>query len=116
EIALGARRTVSWFHRAEFLALVPWLLPPASDLARGTDLEAIDDHTVALVPHAARDLKPVDGKPARYLRVHLVFGEDGRFVRRELVEMPSDKVHLVESYDGEGNIIVADSAGKELAR
>src|SRR4051812_19041581 len=35
DLGIGARRTVSRFHRAEFARLVPWAMPPAEDLARG---------------------------------------------------------------------------------
>src|SRR5262249_38906919 len=53
EIGLGARRTVSRFHRADFAELVPWVLPPAEELARGADLVNLDPQTVAIVPHGA---------------------------------------------------------------
>src|SRR5581483_11455073 len=48
EIGLGARRTLSRFHREEFARLVPWLLPPAEDLARGAELRRIARRTVAV--------------------------------------------------------------------
>ena len=55
ELGLAARRTVSRFHRAEVAGLTPWALPPAEDLARGADVEAVDAHTVALVPLGAEN-------------------------------------------------------------
>src|SRR5262249_438362 len=51
QLHLGATRTVSRFHRADFAAAVPWYLPPADELARGADVKVIDEHTVAIVPH-----------------------------------------------------------------
>ena len=38
ELGIGARRTLSRFHRQDFARLVPWALPPAEDLAHDADL------------------------------------------------------------------------------
>jgi len=37
DLGIGARRTVSRFHRFDFLRMVPWALPPAEDLAHDAD-------------------------------------------------------------------------------
>jgi hypothetical protein len=50
ELGVGAKRAVSRFHRAEFAQLVPWILLPADDLARGADVRLVDEHTVAITP------------------------------------------------------------------
>ncbi len=113
ELGVGARRTVSRFHRAELLAAVPWLVPPAEDLARGADLVAVDDHTVAVVPHAAG--KDGSAKPKKSLRLLLIFAEDGRLAERRLVEMPSDKALRREVFDGKGGVRLLDGEGKERA-
>src|SRR5262249_36860905 len=113
EIGLGARRTVSRFHRADFAELVPWVLPPAEELARGADLVNLDPQTVAIVPHGAEAARAADGKPLPYVRVHLVFS-GGRLSERRLVEMPSARVLARETYAADGTIALLDAAGKEL--
>jgi predicted Zn-dependent protease len=112
ELGVGARRTVSRFHRAQLLDLVPWLVPPAEDLARGADLVAVDEHTVAVVPHAAR----AEGQEKPHARLLLVFGADGRLTERRLVLMPDNKVRWSEVYDGQGGVRLLDGDGKELAK
>src|SRR5262249_51666347 len=62
ELGIGARRTVSRFHRAELLRAIPWLVPPAEDLARGADVKYIDEHTIAIVPPG---LKSTPSEPGR---------------------------------------------------
>jgi tetratricopeptide (TPR) repeat protein len=113
ELGLGASRSVTRFHRAELLAAVPWLTPPAEDLAHGADLELVGENTVAVVPHVVKNLKPVDGQPQKYLRMQLVFAPR-RLAERQIVEVPANKVHLREVYDGEGGLRILDGDGKEL--
>jgi ferric-dicitrate binding protein FerR (iron transport regulator)/tetratricopeptide (TPR) repeat protein len=112
ELGVGARRAVSRFHRAELLEVVPWLVPPAEDLARGADLVAYD-HTVAVVPHRAG--KNDSDKPRKSLRLLLIFAEDGRLAERRLVETPADKALRREVFDGKGGVRLLDGEGKELA-
>jgi hypothetical protein len=112
EIGLGARRTVSRFHRAELTGLVPWLLPPVEDLARGADLKDIGERTVAIVPQGEKPTE--DGKPI--FRVHLVFAADGRLAERQLVEMPGAKVLWRETYANDGIVRWLDADGKETAK
>ena len=102
DLGIGARRTVSRFHRAEIAALIPWLVPPAEDLAHGSDVASLDEHTVVLRPRGAATAKTADGKPVSYAAVQLVFGEDGRLAERRVVIMPKDKtlVRLVYGADG----------------
>jgi ferric-dicitrate binding protein FerR (iron transport regulator)/predicted Zn-dependent protease len=111
ELGVGARRSVSRFHRAELLDVVPWLVPPAEDLARGADVVAVDDHTVAVVPHAAR----AEGQQKPHARLLLIFGADGRLTERRLVRMPDNKTRWSEVYDGRGGVRLLDRDGKELA-
>src|SRR5262249_8519556 len=91
DLGIGARRTVSRFHRLDFARSMPWFVPAPEDLARGADLQALDEHTVAVVPHGIDDLKDDKGKPISYARVHLVFA-DGRLAERQIAEMPTKKV------------------------
>jgi hypothetical protein len=114
EIGLGARRSVSRFHRAEFAELVPWVLPPAEELARGADLVLVDRQTVAIEPHAPAADRAADGKLLPYVRVQLLFS-GGRLVERQLVEMPAARVLARETYAADGTVALLDAAGKERA-
>ncbi len=117
ELGLAARRSVSRFHRAELLSAVPWLTPPAEDLAHGADLEMTDAHTVAVVPHAVKNLKRVDGKLPGYVRMHLVFTAD-RLAERQIVAVEEGKITIVarEVYDGMGGVRRLDAEGREHAK
>jgi tetratricopeptide (TPR) repeat protein len=114
DLGIGARRTVSRFHRLDFARLVPWFIPPAEDLARGADLKAIDERTLAIVPHGVESLKDDKGKPISYADVHLVF-VNGLLAERQIVEMPAKKVLLAEVYGADGVVMVVDGDGKEPA-
>jgi hypothetical protein len=105
ELGVGARRTVSRFHRAELVEMLPWLVPPAEDLARGADVRLVDDHTVAVVPNG--------DKPARAL--HLVF-DAGRLAERQIVDSASKKVLAREVYGVNGAVRCLDAEGKELGK
>ncbi|MEJ7591773.1 MAG: hypothetical protein WKF77_09505, partial [Planctomycetaceae bacterium] len=50
EIGLASKRPFRRFHHREFTAIVPWLLPSADELARGADVVAVDERTIAIVP------------------------------------------------------------------
>ncbi len=105
ELGIGARRTVSRFHRAELAELVPWLMPPAEDLACGADVRLADDHTVAVVPNG--------DKSARAL--HLVFAA-GRLAERQVVDIASKKVLAREVYGADGAVRWLDAEEKELGK
>src|SRR5262249_10463671 len=81
---------------------------------RGADLKAVDERTVAIVPHGIESLKDKKGKPIPYARVHLVFA-DGRLTQRQIVEMPAKKVLLREICGADGTFKVVDGDGKEVA-
>jgi predicted Zn-dependent protease len=119
DLGIGARRAVSRFHREELAALVPWVLPPAEDLARGADVRRVGERTVAIIPHGA-DFKPTPPgifgppKPINWEQEHLLFAEDGQLVERQVLEMPANKVLLRQTYSGNGTVKILDGAGKEL--
>jgi tetratricopeptide (TPR) repeat protein len=130
DLAVGARRGVSRFHRSDFWAVVPWAVPPAEDLARGADLKIVGDRTVAVVPHYEATLlkaskktqgadapRSPEGAPRSpsWVRLHLVFGGDGRLAERQLVHMPKQEVVYRELIAPEGVVRVVDGKGKELA-
>jgi ferric-dicitrate binding protein FerR (iron transport regulator) len=114
DLGVGAKRTVSRFHRAEFASLVPWVLPPAEDFAHDADVKCMDERTVAIIPHGLDDAKDADVKPVVYQRIHLIFGPDGQLAERRLVEMPSGKTVLRETYDA-GVVKLLDPDGKTIA-
>src|SRR6185295_9762436 len=89
EIGVGARRTLSRFHRAELSALMPSVLPPIEDLATGADLDVAGDRTVVVIPHAGRHL------------THLVFDDDGKLVERKLIDKTSGKLYRALKVDTE---------------
>ncbi|MGA2259074.1 MAG: hypothetical protein ABSG53_30760, partial [Thermoguttaceae bacterium] len=144
ELGIGARRTLSRFHRQDLALLVPWALPPVEDLAHGADLVSIDERTVAIVPqelegppkggttsapspaqapftNARRKSSSIhasvdakDAKPLASLRTHLVFAPDGRLAEWQLVEMPSGKIRIREHYGADGTVEFV-AYGKENA-
>jgi ferric-dicitrate binding protein FerR (iron transport regulator) len=113
ELGLGARRTVTRFHRAEFADLVPWALPPAKDLAHSFDIKCVAERTVALVPCGPRD-----GGTAR---VHLIFADDGRLAERRWFEIrewglgPKIAVWCRETYGADGTVKLFDGKDKMLS-
>jgi len=115
DLGLGARRTVSRFHRLEFARAVPWAVPDPVDVARGADLKLIGERTVAVVPHGIDGHKNADGKPLPYATVHYVFAEDGRLAERRVVEMPTKKVLYRQAFGADGAITGTDPDGKESA-
>ncbi len=114
DLGIGARRTVSRFHRAEFAAALPWLVLPAEDLAHGTEIAATDDHTVAISPRGAPAAKTDDGQPAAYVRLLMTFADDGRLAERRLVLMPKGETLARETYAADGTVKRFDDKGKEL--
>lgn len=113
EIGLGAKRPVSRFHRAELLDLVPDFVPPADDLAYGSDVKLVNQNTVALVP-----LRPTnaDFEPAGWLEVRMVFA-DRRLAERQwvlCVKGQPDDVLIREVYEPEvTKLVVTDKDHKE---
>ena len=115
ELGLGARRTVSRFHREELTDSLPMLLPPADDLAASADLTLLDARTVALTAVGAETAKDKDGNSAAYWQIRLVFAEDGSLAERQAVEMPAGKILARQTYDKDGTIKTLDADGKVLA-
>jgi hypothetical protein len=122
DLGIGARRSVSRFHRAEFAQFVPWLVPPIEDLTRGADVKKIGERTIALIPRGAEGKKDDDGKLLPYLATHLTFAADGRLSERRFIANTFDKNEpkvttlVVETYDADGVIKLANAEGKELSK
>src|SRR5262249_10470602 len=109
ELGLGARRTMSRFHRAELGDVVPWFVPPAEDLARGAAVQAVDEDTVAIVPAG------IGMKAIPHIRVRLLFADDGRLAERQVVQMPEKKVLRRETYAADGTVQVRNAEDKVVA-
>jgi tetratricopeptide (TPR) repeat protein len=103
EIGLGAKRQASRFHRDELADVVPWLLPPAQELARNANVKAIAENTVAIVPMETASSAKKSAKEAAW-HLHLVFAEDGRLQERRLIEMPANKILYRETYAADGTV------------
>ena len=114
DLGLGARRTVTRFHRLEFARIVPWFIPPLDDLARGADLKLVAERTVAVIPHGVAGLKDADGKAVPYAVTQYAFGKNGQLAERQLVEMPAKKV-LYRQIISDDGIKTVDGDGKQLA-
>ncbi len=54
EISLGAKRTLSRFHREEFSSFVPWLVPSAEDLSIGGDVTLVSERVIRITPKTVR--------------------------------------------------------------
>jgi tetratricopeptide (TPR) repeat protein len=118
ELGLGARRTVSRFHRLDLARLVPYYLPPDSDLCQGADVVAVNDRTIAVVPHGA-GAKDGEGKAKKYKQLEMVFDVEDRLApprlaERRLVAMPDRKVLAREVHDKDGTIRFLDADDKEV--
>ena len=96
------------FPHAHIVHLAAGECAALTDLARGADVTLIDENTVAVVPHGAKDAK-------KYVRLLLTFGKD-RLSERRLVEMPGDKVLYRETCSEKGVIKVLDGDGKDQVR
>lgn len=114
EIGLAGRREYSRFHRAAFAELLPWLVAPADELAIGANVTAIGANIVAVTP-----LKPntkSEEQDARVLRVHLIFGSDGRLQERQLVDTESGDTLLRVVIADEGSVTVYDQNNTRLSQ
>jgi len=123
DLGLAARRPDSRFHRAELAQLVPWLLPPVEDLARGADIKKSGERSISLVPRGAEGKKDDDGKPVGYAYSQLTFDESGRLAERRINEVFFDKegqrkevTHFTETYGSDGVVRLTAADGKELRK
>ncbi|HEX3152251.1 MAG TPA: VIT domain-containing protein [Gemmataceae bacterium] len=109
ELGIGAKRTVSRFHRAPLIDLIPDFVPPADDLCFGADVKAIDAKTVALIPLRSEK----EDEPKDWLEVHLAF--DGpRLVERRWVLQPNKEVLAREVYEpGTTRLVARDKEQKD---
>jgi hypothetical protein len=76
----------------------------------------MDELTVAIIPHHVDDAKDADGMPLVYRRVHLIFGSDGQLAERRLVEMPSGKTLLRDTYEASSNCTTPKGRSSRIER
>lgn len=99
ELGVGARRRWSRFHHEETLrSIVPWLLPAASDLARGADVVLAGADVVEVAPHG-RD----EGAQ------QLVFAGE-RLIERRWLDAARGVVAR-ERYGRDGTVEIAEQGG-----
>ena len=98
QLHLGAKRTVSRFHRLDATADLPGVPPRVDDLTQDADLRLLDARTVAVVPHAPKSP-----------RIHFVF-DGGRLVEKRWVS-PSEKILGRQTIDATGTIRLVDADG-----
>jgi hypothetical protein len=110
DLGLGGRRSVSRFHRAELQKLVPWLVPPAEDLAVGFDVNHVSDHAIALVP-LQEEKSEIEA--AAYLL--MVFRPEGDLQERQVVDAKTNKPLLIVKYHQNGSVEVLDKDDKRLS-
>ena len=107
EIGLAGRRTVSRFHRAELAAAVPWVVPPADDLAVGATVVLVDEHTVSVTP--------LRGWGTVGFTTHLVFAPDGRLAERRVVAMSDGRAVRRMMFSPDGRVRLVNASGIVLA-
>src|SRR5262249_3031366 len=87
----------------------------ADDLARGSSVRFINDHTVAVVPRDLDFAETEDDRPPEYLCTHLVFAEDGRLAERQLIYMPAKETLARETYGIDGTVKLFDGTARGRA-
>lgn len=116
EIGLASERRFSRFHWRSIASLVPWLVPPAEELARQANVVIIRPNTVAIRPVAAASTaKDSTARKAGEIEkvkpvyeTHLVFGDDGRLTERRLVHSLSQEVEWRTVFRADGTVQLRD--------
>lgn len=120
ELGIGAKRTVSRFHRRFLAERIPWLVPPAEDLARGANLRKVGENVVAIVPRGAEEARELNGKRLPYKCMKLVLG-NGQLLERQIVRVVPEKkeenVLYRETYGpAAGQVKWFNAKGNELSK
>jgi predicted Zn-dependent protease len=107
QLHIGARRGVSRFHRLDWTAQMPWVLPAIDDLAHGADVRTVGERTVALMPH-------VRDKLTETVHIHYLFDASGRFAEKRWIAAPKQKVLVRQVFEPAGVVRTFDGDGKEI--
>jgi ferric-dicitrate binding protein FerR (iron transport regulator) len=124
EFGIGARRSVTRFHRRSLSSMAPWLLPPVEDLVIGCDIRQVNDTTIRITRIQPA---PVDGdtkapttKAGFELTIELVFDDSGRLSERRLIKLStspelSEQIICRHVYESTGGIRIVDKADQVLS-
>lgn len=124
ELGIGARRSITKFHRRSLLNMTPWLLPPVEDLAIGCNIRQVNDKTIRIT--RIKDA-PVDSDTAEpkteskfELVIEVVFDDSGRLSERRLLKLasnpePVEQLICRHVYDSNGGIRIVDKDDKLLS-
>ena len=122
EIGIGAKRTVTRFHRHALLSMTPWLLPPVEDLTIGCDIRQVNENTIRIMrieSPESDEQTPDDSKSAEgiELAIELVFNDDGKLSECRLIKLSSksEPTELLLSrhlYEASGKIRILDKSDK----
>lgn len=114
ELGLAGQRSVSRFHRADIQKLIPWLVPPAEDLAVGFDVRLAGKNSIALVP--LQNEKSKTGLEASSVYLLMVFREDGSLQERQVVDAKTNTPHLTVKYGTDGLVEVIGKDDKLIGK
>lgn len=115
ELGIGARRDASRFYLAELDSLIPWLVAPAEELARGANVTATGKRAIEIARIGMADRKDKDGKPIKFAVTQLIFAKNGRLKERRLVVQPTGKVLLRTVCDAGGKVKLINADDKVIA-
>lgn len=108
EIGLGAKRTVSRFHRSAIQSLIPWYVPPVDDLSLGADVKLVAPRTIRITGHVqpgeATAKSPDDARKnaAQRFAVELIFSEQGQLAESKLVNVATGQYLLKQTIGADG--------------
>ncbi len=124
ELGIGARRSITKFHRRSLLNMTPWLLPPVEDLAIGCNILQVNDKTIRITrinsTRVDSDTDESKTESKFELAIELVFGDSGRLAERRLIKLTSDPESVEQLicrhvYESNGGIQIVDKDDKLLS-
>lgn len=111
ELGIGAKRSVTRFHRKALLSMTPWLLPPVEDLTIGCDIRQVTENTIRIFriktpepdEHAADE---TNSAVRSELAIELVFSDEGQLAERRLIKLSTKTEQLLsrQIFEAGGNI------------
>ena len=114
ELGIGAKRTVTRFHRKTLLSMTPWLLPPVEDLTIGCDIRHVNKNTIRItrIKTPESDKRTTDDATSAEkfeLVIELVFSADGQLAERRLIKLsakpePTEQMLSRHIYEASGDI------------
>ena len=108
ELGLAGRRQVSRFHRRQTAPFLPWVVPPADDLAVGADVLHGGERTVTVRPH----LRAGDGGRSGRPTLQLTFAADGRLTERRLVSAAEGRTVVRQTLAADGAVRLMDASDR----